>query len=103
MTNQNKTVFLIEDNQDIAEAVQMLLEDAGFTVIVPKDENYLSHLSQNPLPDIILLDMLLSGVDGRDIITALRQEKRTKDIPVILTSAHPNAKNIWKQSGANEF
>src|SRR5690348_18165551 len=46
--------------------------------------------------DIILLDLLLSGVDGRDIITKLKQDKKTKHIPIILNSAHPNAKNIWR-------
>src|SRR5690348_1241200 len=103
MKNQNKTILLIEDNTDIAEAVQMLLEDEGFTVIVAENEEYLLHFKNNPLPDIILLDMLLSGIDGRDIITSLKSKKETKSIPTILMSAHPNAKNIWKESGANDF
>jgi len=49
---KNKTILLIEDNIDIAEAVQLLLEDAGFTVLIAQNEVYLKFLKKKSLPDI---------------------------------------------------
>ena len=103
MKKSIKTILIIEDNKDILEAVRLLLEDAGYKIntIVKKEE--IVRISKKPQPDIILLDMLLSGMDGRDIINRLKKQPETKHIPIILNSAHPNAKNIWKEVGADDF
>ncbi len=99
----NTKILLVDDNRDILEAVQLLLEDAGYSVLAIDNGEYVEHLNKNPLPDIILLDMLLSGKDGTQLITKLKADQLTKNIPVILNSAHPQAKNMWKASGADDF
>lgn len=99
----NKTILLVDDNLDILEAVQFLLEDAGHTVIPVENGDYLDNLDPKNLPDLILLDMLLSGKDGGEIAKKLKSSSATKHIPIIMVSAHPSAKEAAKKSGADDF
>ena len=49
------------------------------------------------------MDMLLSGVNGTDLCVDLKKNPSTSRIPVIMISAHPNAKEICLEAGADEF
>jgi CheY-like chemotaxis protein len=49
------------------------------------------------------MDMLLSGVNGTDVCARLKQDPKTKVIPVMMISAHPNAKEACLQAGADDF
>lgn len=98
-----KRILIIDDSKDILEAIQLLLEDAGYAVIAIDSGEYIDHLDSNYLPDLILLDLLLSGQNGGQVIQKLKNNDKTKNIPIILNSAHPNAKNIWKELGADDF
>ncbi len=103
MKDQAKKVLLVEDNRDLLEAVQILLEDAGYAVSAVDNGDYLERLEKGNLPDIILLDMLLSGRDGRELARFLKSQEYTKEIPIIMNSAHPQAKDMWEESGADDF
>ncbi|MDE2026156.1 MAG: response regulator [Patescibacteria group bacterium] len=100
---KSKTILLVDDNLDILEAVQYLLEDAGHRVIPVENGEYLESLSKENLPDLILLDMLLSGKDGGEIAYKLKHNELTKHVPIIMVSAHPSAKEAAKKSGADDF
>lgn len=54
-------------------------------------------------PDVIILDLLLSGKDGRHICLELKNVPLLKSIPVIMMSAHPGANISAKKAGANDF
>ena len=99
MKNQAKNILIVDDNRDILEALELLLEDTGYKVTAVDNGEYVENLKEDQLPDIILLDMLLSGRDGKEIIALLKNNDLTKDIPIILNSAHPQAKNMWKKAG----
>jgi CheY-like chemotaxis protein len=101
--NKNKTILLVDDNVDIVEAVQFLLEDAGYKVLTAEKADFLETLDTANLPDLIILDMLLSGKDGREVAKTLKSRNETKHIPIIMISAHPTAKETAKKSGADEF
>ena len=55
------------------------------------------------LPDLILLDVLLSGKDGREIVKRLKSQEETRHIPVIMFSAHPSAEKTARAAGADDF
>jgi len=55
------------------------------------------------LPDLILLDVLLSGKDGREIVKQLKSQEETKSIPIIMFSAHPSAEKTAREAGADDF
>ncbi len=97
-----KTILVIDDNQDILQAIKIILEDEGYDVLVSEDGKVAEELSGN-LPGLIVLDVLLSGKDGREIVRALKTREETKNIPVIMISAHPSAKKSALDSGADAF
>ena len=105
MTKWQKKILVIDDNPDILLALQAMLEDAGYNVEVSEQiQNILQAMRDtSDLPDIILLDMLLSGEDGRMITKQLRSQDSTKHIPIILFSAYPSAENDAYLAGANDF
>src|SRR6266446_2005179 len=103
MNSSKKSILLVDDSLDILEAVKLILEDGGYDVWARDKGEYLEDLhKQVRLPDLIILDMLLSGKDGRELATALKNNSRTRPIPIIMLSAHPSLASI-KGSGADAF
>lgn len=103
MQHPPKQVLVVDDEPDILEFLQVLLEEEGYEVeVTPKGED-LEKLQQERLPDLILLDVLLSGKDGREIVKDLKSRKETKAIPIIMFSAHPSAEATVRKAGADDF
>jgi DNA-binding response OmpR family regulator len=96
-------VLAIEDNEDILSMLDDMLTLEGYSVTTKKDANDLEALIKVVSPDIILMDMLLSGVDGRDICKDLKSKDEFSAIPIIMLSAHPEAKEICLKAGADYF
>jgi len=103
MMAEGKNVIVVDDDLDILEAISLMLEDAGYTVTTNSKGDFIEHLQANDLPDMIILDMLLSGNDGRDIARQLKAQELTKHIPIIMISAHPKAEQEAQTSGADDF
>src|SRR5690242_13049442 len=103
MQSSQKRILIVDDEPDILEFLQIIFEEAGFLVATTEKGDYLGKLTSGPLPDLVLLDMLLSGKDGREIVKQLKREKRTKHIPVIMFSAHPSAEKTALEAGADDF
>lgn len=105
MTKGQKKILVIDDDPDILLALQALLEDAGYNVEVSEQMQniLLAACDTSDLPDILLLDMLLSGNDGRKITEQLKSQDSTKHIPIILFSAYPSAGDYAHLAGANDF
>lgn len=88
-----KKVVIIDDDEGILEALQLVLEDAGFEVFTERSGKYLDFIPHH-MPDLILLDILISGEDGRVIAQKLKSQEKTKSIPIVMITAHPSANNI---------
>lgn len=98
-----KKIIVADDDQGVLEAIQMILElDGHYEVIITSQAESL--LEKFPeLPDLILLDIWMSGIDGRDVCKALKADESTKDIPVILISANQNLEEMAKYALANDY
>ena len=97
-------ILVVDDDSDILDALQFVLEDSGYSVkITEEGEEAEKLLTADNLPRLIILDVLLSGMDGRDIVKKLKTNKRTSKIPIIMISAHPTAKKSVLEAGANSF
>lgn len=97
-------ILLVDDDPDILDALQFVLEDTGYPVKTTQYGEYAEKLPERKeLPQLIILDVLLSGKDGRDICFKLKQNKKTKHIPIIMISAHPNIKDTVFDAGADAF
>lgn len=96
-------VFIIDDDDSILEAVKLALEMENHTTTVDRTGKNIIQKVTNYSPDVILLDILLSGQDGHEIAKDLKNNEATKKFPIIMMSAHPNAKETAKKAGANDF
>ncbi len=104
MSSEPKTIHIVDDEPDIRFAVSMLLEDAGYAVVVlERRADLIRRLQTHALPDLILLDMLLGGQDGREIVRTLKSDPKTHAIPIVMISAHPTAAHEAVANGADGF
>lgn len=100
--SQKKTILVADDDEAILDALTLILEEAGYEVTATADGAMLQNLSQ-PMPDLLLLDIWLSGWNGRDICLALKREERTKHLPIVLFSANRETQRIAREVGADDF
>jgi two-component system KDP operon response regulator KdpE/two-component system response regulator MprA len=101
---KKRRLLVVDDDPGILESLQLLLEDAGYDVRTStKNGDFVSaHVRREP-PDLIILDILLSGHDGRTICRQLKTDAATSMIPIVLISAHPSAAATAMQAGADAF
>lgn len=102
MNSIDKTILVADDDFAILHSVRMLLEDEGYHVITTDGDKTAQEVKEH-LPDLILLDIWMSGTDGRDICKHLKSQARTKHIPIIMISARQDTEKIAKESGADDF
>lgn len=99
----SKKILIVDDDEGILDAISLILKDEGYTTLSISDGNIVSKKMGKFKPDILLLDVLLSGTDGRVICRQLKDDPATKNIPIIMISAHPTAKLSIKKYGADGF
>ena len=100
-----KRILVIDDDLSILETMQFMLAAEGHSATLADKGEYVENLSKRGrlLPDLIILDVLLSGKDGRDIARILKKQPETKNIPVLMFSALPNVKKSVLEAGADDF
>ena len=80
-------ILVVEDNGDNMFLTVMLLESAGHTVFSANDAEAGLTMARAELPDLILMDIQLPGMDGLEATTLLRQDPATRAVPVIALTA----------------
>jgi two-component system phosphate regulon response regulator PhoB len=98
-------VLLIEDEPNIIEAISYILTKDGWTVHTHSDgETAMAKVMQG-VPDLIILDVMLPGRSGYDILRDLRAQAETKDVPVMMLTARGQAKDreMAASLGATRF
>ena len=96
-------ILVVDDDLDILSVMEILLSMKGFEVMInSRGENTFPKIDAFK-PDLILLDVLISGYDGRVICKQLKSDAKTKHIPVIMFSAHPSAASTISDYGADDF
>ena len=104
--NKNiKRVLVVDDEPDIRELVQHHLEIEGFEVLSAPDGEKGLFLIQNELPDLIILDLMLPGIDGLEVCRKLNNIESTSDIPIIMLTAKGEEIDIIKglAYGADDY
>ena len=98
------TVLLAEDNQDMREYVTRLLS-AHWDVHAVSDGAAALAASQHDVPDVVVTDVMMPGLDGFSLLRALRADPRTADVPVIMLSARAGeeARVEGLQRGADDY
>jgi two-component system, cell cycle response regulator DivK len=98
-------VLLVEDNEDNFELVRFLLERAGFKVLAGHDGQEALEMARKELPDLILMDLSLPGIDGWTAARELKDDPNTTHIPLIALTAHtlPGDRKRAMESGFDGY
>lgn len=101
----NKRVLLIEDEPNIIEAIRFVLARAGFAVDTHSDGRTALKAVADKAPDIVILDVMLPGRSGYDILQDLRASDATNDLPVLMLTARGQRKDheMASRYGASKF
>lgn len=102
MDTKNKKIMIADDDPGIVDAIEMLLEFEGYKVTATRDGAAVLGMEEE-LPDLLLLDIWMSGEDGRDICKRFKEGELTKNIPVIMISASRDVRESAIIAGADDF
>ncbi|RZM18513.1 MAG: response regulator [Pedobacter sp.] len=82
-----KKILIVDDDQDIVEVTKLLLEIEGYRVLGMHDPNNVIDNVRNYRPELLILDVMLGDIDGREICHHLKNSSDTKHIPILMFSA----------------
>lgn len=80
-------VLAVDDDEDNLELLTQLLQFVECSFITAEDGETAINLAQQYHPDMILLDMMLPGISGVEVVKSLQKNPRTKDIPIVAVTA----------------
>ena len=103
MILKHSHILVIDDNDDILFMVQAMLQLKEYKVSVKNNVENLESFIKDLSPGVILMDTLLCGADGREICKRLKADIAFSYIPIIMISAHPQAKAGCLEAGASYF
>jgi len=87
--NSLKTILLIEDNEPTIIQMKDFLEENEYGILLARDGNEALEIISRIIPDSIILDLMMPGIDGFKVLKSLRESERTAQVPVlILTAKH---------------
>lgn len=98
-------ILVVEDETDILELVSYNLEKAGYTVIRSKTGENGIQIARTQLPDLIVLDLMLPGIDGLEVCQKLKSEPSTSSIPILMLTAKNEDNDIVAglEAGADDY
>lgn len=101
----DKQILVVEDEEDILELVSFNLKKEGYQVKgVTSGEEALQEVRRK-IPSLIILDLMLPGVDGFDVCRALKNDPRTKTVPIVMLTARSEEADIviGLELGADDY
>lgn len=100
-----ESILVVEDDDDIRELLRYNLAKEGFQVVAaPSGEEALKTV-RAALPDLILLDLMLPGVDGLEVCRLLKQDPQTRNLPIVMLTAKGEEADIVAglELGADDY
>lgn len=88
------TVLVVEDEPDLREVIRYNLEREGFVVLESEDGEEGLRILRKRLPSLVLLDIMLPGMDGIEICRAMKADRLTRSIPVIMVTAKGDESDV---------
>jgi len=100
-----KNILLIEDDKDISELISYNLKKENFNVITAYDGEEALNLIKDNVIDLIILDLMLPGINGTDLLKYIKRDEKTKNIPVIIETAKGEENDIvlGLELGADDY
>ena len=98
-------ILVVDDDREIVRLVQAYLEQSGYEVLVAYDGEMALHVLRRERPDLVLLDLMLPGRDGRDLTRVVRGDAALAAMPIIMLTARveDHDKIIGLELGADDY
>jgi two-component system alkaline phosphatase synthesis response regulator PhoP len=98
-------ILVVEDEEDILELVRFNLSREGYSVMGAASGEEAWKLALSELPDLIVLDLMLPGIDGLEFTKITKNDSRTRDIPIIMLTAKGEESDIVTglELGADDY
>lgn len=97
-----KKIFIADDDEAIVDATSMMLQAMGYQVSSTLNGAEVKKAILEK-PDLLLLDIWMSGIDGRDICREIKGNPATKDTPILMLSASRQISQSALECGADDF
>src|SRR5437763_16776412 len=99
-------ILIVEDDDDLVRLSTHWLEREGYSVEhAPDGETALERLQSDPLPALVLLDVMLPKIDGFELLRRIRAGERTKTLPVVMVTSFSRDRDAvrGRELGANDY
>jgi CheY-like chemotaxis protein len=97
-----KKILIVDDERDMLELVKVILIRAGYDVTTDLNGETVEIIKKD-YPNLIILDVSMSGKDGRDICRHLKSKEATRNIPILFLSANNDLELLAEQAGADDY
>lgn len=99
------TVLVVEDETDVVDLLRYNLTKAGFTVLIANDGLQGLEIARKNRPDIMVLDLMLPGMDGKAVCKALKKDSDTESLPIVMLTAksEPSERVAGLELGADDY
>lgn len=94
-----KKVFIIEDDAFLLKAYQIKFEKEGIEVEVATDGKEAIGMLKNTPASVVMLDLMLPGASGFEVLAAIRKDAKWKDVPVVILSNLGQSQDVEKAKG----
>lgn len=102
LMDKSKKILICDDDAGIVEVIKIVLEGNNYQVSSTSNgKGILKHVIDSK-PDLVLLDLWMPGMDGREILKVLHRDPVTKNLPIVIMSALSDAKSIAEEIGATD-
>lgn len=97
-------ILVVDDDESTCDALQRLLSRMGYAAACATNGYEALDVAGTVRPDVIVLDWMMPGIDGLEVLRRLRADPATKDVPVVLYSAvdNPDMRGEAKSLGAQD-
>ena len=99
------TVLVVDDEKDLLDLVRYHLEKSGLTCLEARDGETALQVAKERLPDLIVLDLMLPGLDGLEVCRKLRKEPKTANVAIIMLTAKAEEVDriVGLEMGADDY
>ncbi len=103
ITSARRTIFIVEDDPDILELMQIIVENEGFSVRTFIDAEKVEKEIELEQPSLLIMDLYIEKKDGAKLVKSLKRKKATRKMPVIIVSAKNSLEDIARDCKAEGY
>jgi len=100
-----ETILIVDDEEDIIELIKYNLKNEGYVILTAFTGEQAIKIARQSLPDLIVLDLMLPGIDGLEVTKFLKNASQTKELPIVMLTAKGEESDVVTglELGANDY